>query len=456
MSRWSHRSTRCDFRPGADPPSRLLIALRPHPRLGQRHLSRFSDRPALALLLAVGLAVRLCFIGTDLLANGDLRIFREWARLIDSQGLLEFYVHAPDIAYGPLSTYLIAIATGVRALVGGGDTALNALSRLAPSLADVATAGVLIWLLRDRALGLRLAVGAAYLFNPGPWYLSALWGQLDAVYALFAVLAVATIGQERVVSAWVATALAVLTKLQGLLILPLVLTMTWARQGWRAVLAGSAAAAALVCAFIAPWLLTGRLDEVIAAMTPHDSSVVVTGLNVWHLVLGGDPGTAATGDQPAGLPLSYLALSVGLYAAFVLAICLRVVSVRGAVAVAAPAGLLFLGMATLLAGVHERWFLAAVPLLLLAATGWPRSSIVPAYGVAYVILSATFFFNLLMVASPAPDLWTNLFAWRPPYPPLIALLKQLSFVAAAANVAVLAWISIRWLIRPEPGRDVGG
>jgi len=57
----------------------------------------------------------------------------------------------------------------------------------------------------------------------------------------------------------------------------------------------------------------------------------------------------------------------------------------------------------------------------------------------YSILTATFLFNLVTIASFNPAWWTNLVA-APADTPLVVVLKGLSLVAALINTLVLAWL----------------
>ncbi|MCI0394223.1 MAG: hypothetical protein L0332_11825 [Chloroflexi bacterium] len=418
---------------------------------------RIQNRHLVAVLL-LGLLVRLPWLAGDLNLTADLPIFREWVRLIQAHGLAEFYGRTPHTAYGPVSAYLYGAAGWVEAgLPAGlrGEAALNVLIKLPPALADVLLAGVMAWLLRGRPPWLRLLACAAYLFSPGPWYVSALWGQLDGVYTFFLVAAVAALAKGRVTLSWLAWTLAMATKLQSFVLLPLLVTVTAGRYGLRRLMQGLAAGGALGLLLAAPWLLNGRLVELLRANVPGQLPVVVTAYNLWYLLLAGDPTQAAAGDQVGGLPISYATFSAGLYGAFVFLVCGRVARRRGAVSLATATALLALGMFLLLSGVRERYLLPVLPFLLLAAAGWER----PAaggrrYGWAYVALSLTFFFNLATVASFAPALWTNLVVWQPPYPTLIAILKVFSFLAAAIHVVVLAWLMARWMgEQTEPGQE---
>ena len=108
---------------------------------------------------------------------------------------------------------------------------------------------------------------ALYLFNPAVWYVSALWGQTDAVYTLPLVASVIALQRERLVSAWVAYALALATKPQSLALAPVLAGASLARQGLRGLATGAGAALLAILALALPWLAAGNLLDAASAYT---------------------------------------------------------------------------------------------------------------------------------------------------------------------------------------------
>jgi hypothetical protein len=112
------------------------------------------------------------------------------------------------------------------------------------------------------------------------------------------------------------------------------------------------------------------------------------------------------------------------------------------------AAVLSLAAFTFLTDMRERYLFPVFPFLLLAAAGWPENPPRPTLLWLYLLLTATWLFNLVTIASFAPAWWTNLVAWQPPYPAHIAVLKGASVLVAAFHTLIFIWL-VQYLI----GRD---
>jgi hypothetical protein len=202
---------------------------------------------------------------------------------------------------------------------------------------------------------------------------------------------VIALGRGKISLAWLAAALALSTKLQGLSLVPLLLWATWRQQGM-------------------PGLAKlGRVHQVSSSL------------------------------RPAGLPVTYRQIGVGLYGLFVLFV-LAVVRRRRPEAPALPAAVLALGLFVLLTEVHERFMFPILALLLLAA-GHAHAARPARLGWVYAALSLTFAFNLVSIAPFSPLPAMNLVAAQGDSPGLFAL-RALALGCAALNVALLAWLAV--------------
>jgi Gpi18-like mannosyltransferase len=115
---------------------------------------------------------------------------------------------------------------------------LVALLKAPAILADIAMAAlayaiVLRWKSRREAL----AAAAIAALGPWTWLISAVWGQVDAVYVLFLMLALRFALRERFTLAWSFLAIAILVKPFPLVVAPLLLVWQIQRQGLSARLA---------------------------------------------------------------------------------------------------------------------------------------------------------------------------------------------------------------------------
>jgi len=174
-----------------------------------------SAIPAIAILLLVGLALRLIIAYVLFPGSGfqsDIGSFTSWALTLARGGPGSFYANAGFADYPPGYLYVLwllgSLGSGVASLLGGGtitlggtvlplpDTIVGGLIKLPAIAADLGIAYLLYRLVRrwmgarSDARGAALGAAALYLFNPVTWYDSALWGQIDAVGALVMLVAI--------------------------------------------------------------------------------------------------------------------------------------------------------------------------------------------------------------------------------------------------------------------------
>ncbi len=215
--------------------------------------------PAIALLLLAGLALRLIIAYVLFPGSGfktDISSFTSWAMTLAHYGPPGFYANAGFADYTPGYLYilwLVGIAGQLLSGLTGTDqgTITGELIKLPAILLDLAVAYVLYRTVLkwhghidgpaarhdERAADpgrvhlLALGAAALYLFNPVPWYDSALWGQVDALGALIVLAAVLALVDGWSESAAALAVLAALVKPQfGLVLAPIVGVMLLRRH----------------------------------------------------------------------------------------------------------------------------------------------------------------------------------------------------------------------------------
>ncbi len=409
---------------------------------------------ALGLLLGLGLLVRLPFLATDYGNSVDMEGYRNWGEAVNTRGIAAIY-DEPGVTYPPVLLYWFGFA----ASVAEDERTLNTLIKLPMVVADLLTAALLAWAAGQRAAPGKERYGplvacALYLFNPALWYVSAYWGQTDAVYTHFLVGAVLMLAEGHYLPAWVGWALGLATKLQSIALLPLMAVVTLRRHGAAALMRGGAVAAVVGAILAAPWLLTGRAGDLArAALTPSPGpSVVVSAFNGWYLLLGGQVHNVSSHLRPFGLPVTYQQVGVALFGAFALLAAILVWR-QGARWLALPAALLGMGLFMLLTEIHERYLFPVLVFLLLAAIrgegqaarGWNRRLVL-----VYGLLSVTFLFNLVTIAPPPGTLGINLVEVGAETG-FVAALKGLALVVAGVHLGVMLWLA--WLMARGTARD---
>jgi dolichyl-phosphate-mannose--protein O-mannosyl transferase/Gpi18-like mannosyltransferase len=196
---------------------------------------------ALPLLLVVGFAVRLLFIGSTGFST-DVNTFVAWTLSLIDNGLPNFYTKTSFADYPPGYFYILAIFGHVWALFRAMDPQYNFLRivvKLPAVLADLGV-GALIYTIGRRFAGPALALGAAavYVLNPATIMISADWGQVDCVAGGFALLGVYLLLKSddtaagtlpwAIPGAWVSLAYSLLIKPQAAVLIALFIAFAFA------------------------------------------------------------------------------------------------------------------------------------------------------------------------------------------------------------------------------------
>ncbi len=361
----------------------------------------------LVVLFAVGLAVRLAF------AHGeghvfDMILFRRWAERFADHGPWTFYPQPGEdffVDYPPGYLYLLwGVVRLARFL--GWEALPTYLLKLPAIIADLGLAFGVMRLaerLTPRVRGIRALAAAAVLLNPSVIFVSAVWGQVEAVAGLFIVWGLfflgtgcASLRREAVGMALVAVAVG--TKPQAAFVLPvviLVLTYRHSRDGWArcvgrlAVLGGAGVATGVV--LLAPFRL-GPLD----AIDFYANSVgiyKITSLfayNLWGIFGFFRPDSGPDAFRVLGLPA--LAVGLGLFSlggALVGGKAWSALSEgrnRARILVFGSVALSLVGFA-FLTRIHERYLF--IPVVLAAALVG-----IEAHSRAFAALSALYLLNL--------------------------------------------------------------
>lgn len=387
-----------------------------------------------ALILLLGLLVRLPFAPMDFSASSDLKTFMDWQRTAQTLGLERIY-ESGKVDYPPIWLYWLAAAGWIRERIApASDAWRTALLKLPSIIADVVTGGLIALTLRKQSARASLLGASAYLFNPGIGYVSAYWGQIDSLYTVFLVASVIALNHGATVWVWLLYTLALATKHQSLALLPLVLTLSVTKRGARGLLTGLATAALTAATLLLPWLLTGHLRDFVQTLTkwPNESvRVDVSAYNLWYLLRFGRVHNVSSELHPLGLPFTYQTIGFILFGGYVLLVILLALRSH---TVALPAAALSLGLFMLPTQIHERFMFPVLALLAVASATAPR------LWLAYGVLSATFFFNLITVAPFTDLLGTNLVA-ADASSINIVILKFLSILTAAINVGALVGLT---------------
>lgn len=242
-----------------------------------RAFSSFLLHP-FALVLAASFALRVALFPVPGYAT-DLNTFAAW-HATAAQDLPGFYRNVWS-DYPPLNIYFFAAIGAVEGAAGLAgriaapfDFTEAVFLKLPQNLADLGVAVLLFVWLRPRGPRTALAGASVYAFNPAALFNPAVWGQWDALYTLFMVGSLVALLSGKTfrfarffgnaeLSALL-LALAILTKPQGVLALPVVAYVILREggrtgRGWspatalRRALSPAAVFGAAVLAVVAPF-----------------------------------------------------------------------------------------------------------------------------------------------------------------------------------------------------------
>lgn len=377
-----------------------------------------------AILLG-GLALRL-IISPFGAHPGDFPVITGWAAATRVHGLLNIYAGS-DANYPPLGMLIIGAAgllygrLSYGALPIPGDLLWTALAKLPAIMADAVLLGIV-----SRSRAFREGDGNApwiilmvIAFNPALILMSAWWGQLDSVYAMFAALAALAAGSRKAFPAGLLIGLGAMVKLQALFLLPILclwlLCLDKRPHAWLRQLARIGAGLAIPIIFaLGPYAASGQVSLVLGrlvALVASPGWLTVNALNVWYLGTGGAGSWQFS--TPLTLPdttivawgLSARRLGVLLLAAWSLGI-LAGISRRNPDDRArwlAASALLAMGMFLFPTQSHERYLLPAVPLLALSI-GADGTEVRWQAVAAFVIISVLHALNLAWAAPVVAEL----------------------------------------------------
>ena len=401
----------------------------------------------LLALMAAGLALRLVLMPRPDPFDADLTTFwLPWMNFAGQHGLAQLYLHGePPVNYPPL---FMALLTGLGKLYGllvpgfGYTPLQSVLIKLPAVVADLAVGAMLYF------AALRIAAGASpanpsgledesapdrsvrrpegfsmaplaaglWLLNPAVIYVSSFWAQVDAIHTMWMVAALLAALGKRWGWSGLLIGFGLLTKVQAVVILPLLLFVAW-WNSWRAVGRwGGGLAGAVIIGGLAS-LATGVLEPVLSVYTGAVGfypALSINAYNPWFIVqfistefLGHTLTDAARIVGPVTLRWVGLALLAG-YGLAILWILYRRWQPRSAARVVWPAsrqrldaffaaGLLVFGFFMLATEMHERYVLPALAFLALPAALFSRRHLL-----AYLLLIGAIMLNLLRVLPFAP------------------------------------------------------
>lgn len=240
-------------------------------------------------------------------AGYDKYFWISWARDISTDGLGNIYLN-PEVNYHPFVLYLLKIYTWIYANANIPEEAINGFKSIIVVF-DLGTLAFLVWLLnrwKINPLWILLLI-----LNPAFWYNTLIWGQTDTVYTFFIFVALAALLNRDNLTASLMLLLALNTKLQAVIFIPIFIYLAVSRKekvDWLRIIYGLIA---LQFVLLSPFIFSGNLWVSLQAMVTGsvDQFPVLSrnAFNLWYLI-NSDPFTTSDMMKLMGIPAKYLGL----------------------------------------------------------------------------------------------------------------------------------------------------
>jgi len=204
----------------------------------------------LAIVLALAFTVRVLLFPQQGYPI-DTNDFISWFTTAANHGIRPFYNVAGYFDYPPFNVYIF---WAFGSLANSLGISMANMIKFVPNLFDLATAGLIYVFVRKQAtFKVALVSMALYAFNPAVIYNAAVWGQFDAVYTFFLVLSLMLALKSKPIPSAVIFALGLLTKPQGIALLPLIVLLIYKKNGLKPLLYSIVAFTATIFLVVLPF-----------------------------------------------------------------------------------------------------------------------------------------------------------------------------------------------------------
>ncbi len=316
---------------------------------------------ALAALLFIAFMVRFAFFSNQGYAEVDTQDFKAWFQTAADYGPRTFYTRT-WCDYPPFNIYFFwGFGLLAKSLSVFGTSLFTYVMKLPPNLFDMATAFLIFAFVRKRLdFKMALLATAVYAFNPAVIFNAAVWGQFDAIYTFFLVLSLMLALASKPELSAVTFALGILTKPQGVALLPLIAFLIFKKHGLRRFLISLVAATATIFLVIIPFEWSNPVTFLADIYFGAYGGYAFTSVNAFNLwAIGG----LWMPETPILFAIGWILF--GVLSAFVLYVLHKRFGASGELLVLFSAFILFFGFFMLPTRIHERYLFPALSVLAL-------------------------------------------------------------------------------------------
>jgi Gpi18-like mannosyltransferase len=311
----------------------------------------------------------------------DTNDFTAWFGTASSQGIRSFYNNT-WCDYPPFNVYIFWAGGSVaNAASAWGVNVINII-KLTPTLFDLATSALIFFFLRKQfSFNQTLLATALYAFNPAVILNVAVWGQFDAIYTFFLVLSLMLALKKKPEAAAVIFAIGMLTKPQGIALLPLIALLIYLKDGAKRLLTSVGAFVATLFLVILPFEWSNPITFLSNIYFGAYSGYEFTSINAFNLW-----GLFGLWVHDGNLFIVGWVL-FGASAAFALFVTYKQFKVSGDALAIFSAFMLFFAFFMLPTRIHERYLFPALSVLALLLPFYKKSRLL------YGAITATVFVN---------------------------------------------------------------
>ena len=249
-------------------------------------------------ILFILLFVAFCFAVPD--SGYDKYFWISWSKAIAEKGLGNIYLN-PEVNNFPIIIYLLKIFTFLFSSDSIDVFSINYLKCVA-IVFDFVTLALVVFLLKNN--GKKLLLSLVFLLNPAFWYNTIIWGQVDTVHTFFVFVALLFAIHEKPLPALVFILLAVNTKLQAVIFLPLILMIIFNTeriekpQSYTEILISVVSLVGIQLIILLPFIVSGNFTQTLYSLINSSVDFYPTvsrnAYNLWYLFFA-DP--LNTSDQ---------------------------------------------------------------------------------------------------------------------------------------------------------------
>ncbi|MBK8026809.1 MAG: hypothetical protein IPK19_36845 [Chloroflexi bacterium] len=235
----------------------------------------------------VALAARLPHLATNG-SPSDYDTINAWGESVYRHNFAFYAITSAD--HPPLFPIYAGLTNPLSDVPALAQAGLTDMVRLKlPSLAAILLLVAIVgyWLRNEGWT--RLFVLTLLALHPGMIANSAVWTQSDSIFTLFLVLMLLMMRNDRPRVAWVFFALALLTKFQSIVLLPLLVVLTFRRYSWQELVRAAVGAAVIVVVVLLPFVLVSGLSALAPYLGSVNSFPHTTG-NAYNIWVAFEPG----------------------------------------------------------------------------------------------------------------------------------------------------------------------